>query len=339
MNFKNMNESAVSPIVATLVLIVVAVVGAVAVGTIMGAFSSDVSEQMNTGDVSGSTASEILIAGSTTVYPASVELAQAYMASHPGIKVTVQGGGSGAGVAAAGMGVADIGASSSESKITDKINDGTYPNMQLWKIGGSAVCFVASGFEAGTSIDLDAIEKFYVNANTDGKVNVTAAAVAAKVITADSVLDPDAGTPTDIQVTVYQRGDDSGTEETVAEATTTYKSAKSLDASNALEVTGNPAMLTSVEGSTAAFGFVDYGFTTDTSAIVLSVDGQEPSSNNIKSTLKGTEKYPEKLCRGLYYAVNGNPTSVVKNFIDFAMSPGSIDCFDDAGMFSIMEIS
>ena len=72
--YKMDNQAAVSPIVATLVLIVVAVVGAVAVGSIMGTFSSSVSKQANTGNAASASQTEILIAGSTTVYPASVRL-------------------------------------------------------------------------------------------------------------------------------------------------------------------------------------------------------------------------------------------------------------------------
>lgn len=89
-NLKHMNnDMAVSPIVATLVLIVVAVIGAVAVGTIMGTFSSDVSKQANSGDASGAASTELIIAGSTTVLPASEEITKIYMAAHPGVKLTV----------------------------------------------------------------------------------------------------------------------------------------------------------------------------------------------------------------------------------------------------------
>ncbi len=106
------NNEAVSPIVATLVLIVVAIVGAAAVGLLMGSFSNNVADQANSGDVAGSASNTILIAGSTTLYPANVILAQDYSAAHQGVKVTVQEGGSDAGIVAAGNQVADIGASS-----------------------------------------------------------------------------------------------------------------------------------------------------------------------------------------------------------------------------------
>ena len=69
-NMKRMNnDMAVSPIVATLVLIVVAVIGAVAVGTIMGTFSTSVSKNVNAQQASSASQSEILVAGSTTVDP------------------------------------------------------------------------------------------------------------------------------------------------------------------------------------------------------------------------------------------------------------------------------
>ena len=113
-NMKRMNnEMAVSPVVATLVLIVVAVIGAVAVGTIMGSFSTQVSKQANAQGAASASQTDILIAGSTTVEPASIVLANDYMTANPGIKITVQGGGSGVGVSAVGQGIVDIGASSS----------------------------------------------------------------------------------------------------------------------------------------------------------------------------------------------------------------------------------
>ncbi len=70
---------------------------------------------MNTDSAAAATATSgnILIAGSTTVEPASLLLATDYMTQNPGIHITVQGGGSGAGVSAVGQNIVDIGASSS----------------------------------------------------------------------------------------------------------------------------------------------------------------------------------------------------------------------------------
>ncbi|MCD5409194.1 MAG: hypothetical protein LRZ87_00255, partial [Methanocellales archaeon] len=62
---------------ATLVLVVVAITGAAAVGTMTGAFSDEVAEQVTTEDIQGGTS--LLIAGSTTVQPVTELLAEAFM--------------------------------------------------------------------------------------------------------------------------------------------------------------------------------------------------------------------------------------------------------------------
>lgn len=54
----------------------------------------------------------VTIAGSTSVQPLSEELANAFMAKNPRVRIEVSGGGSGAGVKAAESGAADIGAAS-----------------------------------------------------------------------------------------------------------------------------------------------------------------------------------------------------------------------------------
>ena len=98
MSMYNMkNEAAVSPIVATLVLIVVAVVGAVAVGTIMGTFSTQVSKQANANGASDASSTTLLVGGSTTMYPVINVIAPWFDTNHSGYTVNVQQGGSGAG--------------------------------------------------------------------------------------------------------------------------------------------------------------------------------------------------------------------------------------------------
>jgi phosphate transport system substrate-binding protein len=58
----------------------------------------------------------LVIAGSTSVQPLAEELAEEFMARHPAVRIQVQGGGSSAGIAAAGSGAADIGTSSRKLK-------------------------------------------------------------------------------------------------------------------------------------------------------------------------------------------------------------------------------
>ena len=352
MNFKNMNESAVSPIVATLVLIVVAVVGAVAVGTIMGTFSSDVAEQTNVGDVGGASSAEILIAGSTTVQPASELLAKAYMNAHQGVKVTVQGGGSDAGIASALMGIADIGAAS--KAVPD---DAKYADLQTHQIGGSAVVVVTSD-DTVKNMSSAMLKQAYELADADGKVSLT-------VDVNGNVTAVAAGTTH----TLFQRAEGSGTEETFAEwLGGDYKAAKNVDTSKAAGRTGNAGVLAAVKSTADSIGFVDYGFAVaadkadgvqivgmsseadaynDDIVYTASIDDGASASTlktQIKNSLKGTAKFPldtvtggKELSRPLNYITSGSPNSVVKNYIEFAQSPGAKDLINDAGMFSIVE--
>ena len=64
----------------------------------------------------GDTGTTLTIAGSTSVQPFAEKLAETYMATHPGLAINVQGGGSTAGVRAAETGAAQIGMSSRHLK-------------------------------------------------------------------------------------------------------------------------------------------------------------------------------------------------------------------------------
>src|SRR5208283_3204452 len=141
-NMKRMNnEMAVSPIVATLVLIVVAVIGAVAVGTIMGTFSTSVSKSVNAQQASSSSQNEILVAGSTTVDPITRAAGAVYSTQNPGIKIVSQATGSGAGLQAAGQGVADIG-QMSDAPSTAQLTQ--YPQLQVNQIGMGAIVVITN---------------------------------------------------------------------------------------------------------------------------------------------------------------------------------------------------
>ena len=336
-NLKHMNnDMAVSPIVATLVLIVVAVIGAVAVGTIMGTFSSDVSKQANAEGAADVSATEIVIAGSTTVQPGSELIAKAYMAKNPGVKISVQGGGSGAGISAVGNDIVDIGSSSRAVKSSESDQ---WPDLKSYTLGGSAVVVILNNEGSVTNVTKAELFNLYNNASTTGIVQAT--------IDGNGLLTRDAAGTT--YVKVYQRQETSGTEETFAEYL--GYSSKSLDGTGATTVIGNQGMFDTITGSSGAgtesspyvLGFVDYGYWTDGTTSNMdtpSIDSNKVSESNVKSAVKytlgmttTTPSYPASLARGLYYITNGNPNSVVKNYVLFAQSPEGSELINEAGMF------
>ena len=68
----------------------------------------------------GTSATELIVAGSTSVQPFADRWAEEFLRSRPGCFVNVQGGGSSAGIQAATSGAADIGTSSRELKADER---------------------------------------------------------------------------------------------------------------------------------------------------------------------------------------------------------------------------
>jgi phosphate transport system substrate-binding protein len=326
---------AVSPIVATLVLVVVAISGAAAVGTIMGTFSSDVSGEANTGELAAASSTEILIAGSTTVQPVSELLAEAYMEDHQGIKVTVQGGGSGAGISSAGMDIVDIGAASRNVKDTELAK---YPDLKTHNIGGSAVVVIADP-----------------NGNYSGAVATLAQLQALYDTTPDAAGSLSIGTATIVSgTTIVQRADASGTEDTFEDyLDLTLDAAVDDNDTTQVSETGNAGVLEKVKGTTDSIGFVDFGFAVENGLANVEILGivgplvTTPAVNegtsvsalqkDIKKELKKDDgkNYVNELTRPLNYITNGEPTSMEQAFITFAMSPGATSYFEDCGYFAI----
>jgi phosphate transport system substrate-binding protein len=349
------NDMAVSPIVATLVLIVVAVIGAVAVGTIMGTFSTDVSKQANADQAKSTAQTEIVLAGSTTVQPVAEQIAKAYMNANPGVKITVQGGGSGAGVQAAALHLADIGTSSDLSKITSA--QSSYPDLTPIQIGGSGVVFIAhTGTIASGNISRSELINLY---NATLTTTTNDASVSA----------------------VYQRAESSGTEETAAKwvtknLKTQLSSFDSLTATHVKAANGNAGILAAVQNNVGAVGFVDLGYALDANGAVVSgiqilsiaedhpagdvataaVDdatgthtyafskasilaGTKDLLNGKSQTVNYATNYPQGLCRGLYYITNGATPSTIQNFITFSQGNGANDAIHAAGVFSNVDLS
>lgn len=103
------DEKAVSPVVATLLLVLVAAGAAIGFGVFLNGFQSDTQDNVS----SDAPVETLRIGGSSTVWELNEKVAPAFQAAHPTIKVDNQEGGSGAGKVAICKGLVDIGTSSS----------------------------------------------------------------------------------------------------------------------------------------------------------------------------------------------------------------------------------
>jgi phosphate transport system substrate-binding protein len=365
------NDMAVSPIVATLVLIVVAVIGAVAVGTIMGTFSTDVSKQASSQQAGSAAHTEILVAGSTTLIPAELNLQTDYQRLNPGIQINVQGGGSSAGPQSVAMGIADIGATSSASAITSAVTnnaaDPNYANLYFTQIGGRGVVFIQDASQAAVPtnvVDKADLNTAYLDASGhSGKTSADTTGVGYVIKTNTAMLQREAGSGTMGTAFTYIGGATKANQSTGYTGLTTEQS--------------NAQMLAAVQAGTASapvVGFVDSGFaitggvSSNTTANGISIMGVYDGTNtyvpthaNIKSALKdwyygnaqGTN-YPQGLVGGLYWLTKGNSPSAftankittvgissassdVTALINFAKSPTEAAAFNNAGMYSMYD--
>ena len=320
------DEAGVSPIVATLVLVVVAIAGAAAVGTILGSFSSDVSGSASVGDSALSASAELIVAGSTTVEPVSQLLAKEFMAANPGIKVTVQAGGSGAGKTATEMGVIDIGG---VSEAVDTVT--AHPTLQVYQIGASAVVPITKGvthITPGGMFTADDFKKLYENTTAAGSATVA----------------PFGNfSTTSGNITVYQREEvGSGSEECFSFWATGSKTG--IEATKAKMASGNPGVLNAVATTANSVGFVDVGLMKEAPAGVTIMDVCGKTSFTdvdglAKKQLKGeASTFPKDLTRPLNYVTLGQPSTLEQSFIDFATQPAQKGVFTEVGYFSMYDI-
>ncbi len=136
-----MGDEGVSPIVATLVLIVVAIIGAAAVALIMGSFSTNVAQQANTGNTANSASIQVGIAESLIMKPMDTMIMGQYNTNHTGVYVKSIGGADDAtAITSTGMNIADIGASTIAPY---RYEYGKFSNLQTTFMGGRALVMIA----------------------------------------------------------------------------------------------------------------------------------------------------------------------------------------------------
>ncbi|VVB88408.1 PBP superfamily domain protein [uncultured archaeon] len=116
------DAKAVSPAIATLILIVIAAVAAAGVGILVQNAQTNAQQQQGNKDLS--IVGTITVKGSTTVLPISEIASANFMKKYPGTQVVIGGGGSAAGQEYIYDKLVDIGASSSKWPDTDTTTNG-----------------------------------------------------------------------------------------------------------------------------------------------------------------------------------------------------------------------
>jgi phosphate transport system substrate-binding protein len=333
MSFKVFNnEKAISPGTAILILSAIAIIGAAVVGVMLGAFSDNIASHVSTSDASDASATTIHIGGSTTCQPVITDLADQYMKDHEGIRISVQGGGSGEGRVAVTMGTLNIGMSS------DPIDAIQYPYLLPFQFGGSAVIPVINDISGVNYTTANDLHTLYQYANSSGVVG-------AKINSGELQYDPSAS----FYLTVLQRSDTSGTEETfskyIGSGDKTW-----INNTNALNEVGNAGMLAALQSATTpTLGFLGMGYAFDstgknaTGVTIIGIDSC-PAANvthaEVLKTLKAgtTQTFPLILTRGLYFCTRGPATTLEQDFMYYCISPQASTTYTKHGVYSIITI-
>ena len=228
---------------------------------------------------------EIAEAGSTTVQPLAEKLAEAFMAKHPEVQITIQGGGSSVGVKSAGEGTVDVGAASREVKESELQE---FPDLVVHTIARDGIAIVAH-----PAVPLDGLTKEQVKDIFAGEITNW----------------KDVGGP-DRPIVVVSREEGSGTRAAFEEMVMGKKGPPIVD--TAILQPSNGAVRTTVATTPDSIGYLSFGYL-DESVKTLTIDGVEPTEANAASG-----DYP--IVRPLNLLTKGEPAGVVEAWLDFILS-------------------
>ena len=223
----------------------------------------------------------IVIAGSTSVQPVAQALANSYMNKHPNVNITVSGGDSSVGINSVHSGQVNIGTSS--RNLTSSESNG----LKQYSIGEDAIAIIVNIQNPINNISTEQLMDIYTgkitNWNQLGGNNATITGITREI---------GSGTRYDFEKTVL--GNNSYT-------------------NNIKVSSSNYDALQTVAVSSNAIGYVARN-QLDPEVKVLEV-------NNISLTQQNVADGEYPMNRQMLFLVKGEPTGVIKDFINFSLGP------------------
>lgn len=328
MNMRKIKKQAyaVSPVIATLMLVLVSVGSAGAFYVWQSGWQSDVNDKAGSAELQ----SQLSIGGSSTVYEFLVVAKEIFEAQNPNFKVDIQKGGSGAGLMGAGLGLVDIGSASSD-KSSSFAN---YPDfdrngkkdlgveMVNTKIGYDGVVVVVSDDNDHDleSISRDTLALIYEEIITDW-TNVPNATGATTFCTESATIE------------TYGRSVHSGTEECFFDKLMDGEvdgAEDQMESGETHPLPSNQDIVSHLAGNPDGIGFMAKGLVKEGSglrAVPFSEDnstlkdygGDELGLPSVKSIKGDSSVNTWPGSRALWFITAGQPTGAAKVFIDFCL--------------------
>ncbi|PKL92176.1 MAG: phosphate ABC transporter substrate-binding protein [Candidatus Goldiibacteriota bacterium HGW-Goldbacteria-1] len=241
---------------------------------------------------------KISLTGSTTVLPIAQKAAEEFMKANPSVEVSVKGGGSGVGIAAIIDGSADIGNASRAIKAKEIINA------------------KSKGVNAfGTEVAKDGIAMVVHKSNPVDAITINQLRdIFSGKITKWSQLGIGSG-----KIVAVSRDTTSGTYEVFSELV--LRGAKLRD--DSIMTVSNREVAENVKNTEGAIGYLGLAFLSDDMK-VLKVEGVMATEANV---INGTYK----VARPLFMYTNGDPSGLVKQYIDYVLSPAGQKIVKEVG--------
>ncbi|MGB9979809.1 phosphate ABC transporter substrate-binding protein [Methanobacterium sp.] len=227
----------------------------------------------------------IQIAGSTSVQPVAEALAEKFQETHPNVRVNVQGGGSSLGISSVSQGITQIGTSSRD--LTPKEKEG----LTEYEIGKEGIVIAVNNNNNITTLTTDQVRGIFNGAITNWKQV--------------------GGSDTPIHVIAREEG--SGTRSSFENLVMN----KTKIRPDAVIQGSTESVKQVVKQDPGAIGFVSLAhMSSDVTA--LKIDGVNPATQTVADG-------SYKLQSAFLFVVKGEPQGVVKEFIDFTLSPEGQD--------------
>lgn len=237
------------------------------------------------------------VAGGTAHIPVMNEAVKRITSTHPEIKITVAGGGSGVGVKKVGEGLVDIG--NTGRPLSDQERESHGLKSFPFAIDGVAV--VVHPDNVVSDLSRSEVQRLYAGQITNWK----------------DVGGEDAG------INLFTRDEASGTRGVFWKKL--LEKGSLSEAANV--VSSNGAMKISVAGDPNAIGYISLGYLDETVKAV-SIDGVAPTQEKAASG-----EY--RVVRKLYMNTKGEPSGLVRAFIDYVRGPAGAEIVKEAGYIPV----
>jgi phosphate transport system substrate-binding protein len=275
---KSLKKLSLIPILAALMVVMAACGGATSTDKSNQTAKNDTSKTTQTKELSGS----LVISGSSAMQPLVAAAAEEFMNKNPKVSIQVNAGGSGTGLSQVSQGAVQIGNSDlfAEEK---NIPAGQLVDHKVAVVGMTAAVNPKVGIK---DIKKDDLIKVFTGKITNWK---------------------ELGGP-DQKITLVNRPDSSGTRAVFNKfALGGAKPAEGIteDSSNTVKKIINE--------TPGAIGYLAFSYLTDNKVTALSIDGVEPTAENVQ-----TGKFPVWAYEHSY--TKGEPNEVAKAFLDYLMS-------------------